>query len=154
MVRSLYSAIELITPDVWNWFEFSCLASAWVLALALELVLVFAAEVATFAVVADIVWVDGDGEDLVVAEVEDVDDGDGEDLVVAEVEDVDDVKLILRNLKDKGFKSAIVVNLTNSKLKVPVVRVIVPGLETFKINKLSVGRRAQENAIKCLIPNP
>ena len=54
MVRSLYSAIELITPDVWNWFEFSCLASAWVLALALELVLVFAAEVATFAVVADI----------------------------------------------------------------------------------------------------
>lgn len=67
---------------------------------------------------------------------------------------LDDIKLILRNLKDKGFKSAIVVNLTNSKLKVPVVRVIVPGLETFKINKLSVGRRAQENAIKCLIPNP
>ena len=44
---------------------------------------------------------------------------------------LDDIKLILRNLKDKGFKSAIVVNLTNSKLKVPVVRVIVPGLETF-----------------------
>ena len=67
---------------------------------------------------------------------------------------LDDIKLILTNLKHKGFKSAIVVNLTNSKLKVPVVRVIVPGLETFKINKLSVGRRAQENAIKCLIPNP
>jgi ribosomal protein S12 methylthiotransferase accessory factor len=67
---------------------------------------------------------------------------------------LDDIKLILGNLKDKGFKNAIVVNLTNSKLKVPVVRVIVPGLETFKINKLAVGHRARENAIRCLMLNP
>lgn len=63
---------------------------------------------------------------------------------------LDDIKLILGNLKNKGFKNAIVVNLTNSRLQVPVVRIIVPGLETFKINKLSVGSRAQENAIRCL----
>ena len=66
---------------------------------------------------------------------------------------LDDIKLILGNLKDNGFKNAIVINMTNSKLKVPVVRVIVPGLETFKINKLAVGRRAQENAIRCLTLN-
>ena len=64
---------------------------------------------------------------------------------------LDDIKLILANLKDKGFKNAIVVNLTNSRLQVPVVRIIVPGLETFKINKLAVGSRARENATKCLI---
>lgn len=63
---------------------------------------------------------------------------------------LDDIKLILGNLKNKGFKNAIVVNLTNSRLQVPVVRIIVPGLETFKINKLAVGSRAQENAIRCL----
>lgn len=64
---------------------------------------------------------------------------------------LDDIKLILGNLKDRGFKNAIVVNMTNSKLKIPVVRAIVPGLETFKINKLTVGRRAQESALKCLL---
>jgi ribosomal protein S12 methylthiotransferase accessory factor len=66
---------------------------------------------------------------------------------------LDDIKLILGKLKDKGFKNAIVVNLTNSRLQVPVVRIIVPGLETFKINKLAVGRRAQESAIRCLTLN-
>ena len=38
----------------------------------------------------------------------------------------------------------IIVNLTNSKLKIPVVRAIVPGLETFKITKSVVGWRAEE----------
>lgn len=66
---------------------------------------------------------------------------------------LDDIKLIIGNLKDKGFKNAIVVNLTNSRLQVPVVRIIVPGLETFKINKLAVGRRAQETATRCLTLN-
>jgi len=66
---------------------------------------------------------------------------------------LDDIKLILGKLKDKGFRNAIVVNLTNSRLQVPVVRIIVPGLETFKINKLAVGRRAQESAIRCLTLN-
>lgn len=64
---------------------------------------------------------------------------------------LNDIKLILGNLKNSGIKKAIVVNLTNSKLNVPVVRLIVPGLETFKINKLTVGNRAQENARKCLL---
>lgn len=63
---------------------------------------------------------------------------------------LDDIKLILQNLKTNGLKKAIIVDLTNSKLHIPVVRAIVPGLETFKINKSVIGRRAQESAKKWL----
>lgn len=63
---------------------------------------------------------------------------------------LDDVKLILSKLKEKGLEKAIFVNLTNPKLNIPVVRVIVPGLETFKVNKSIVGKRAKESFKKCL----
>jgi len=66
---------------------------------------------------------------------------------------LDDIKLILSSLKAKGLKKAIVVNLTNSKLNIPVIRVIVPGLETFKINKAVIGQRAKESVKKWLGPN-
>jgi ribosomal protein S12 methylthiotransferase accessory factor len=66
---------------------------------------------------------------------------------------LDDIKLILSNLKTRGLKKAIVVNLTNSKLNIPVIRVIVPGLETFKINKAVIGQRAKESVKKWLGPN-
>ncbi|TVP39404.1 YcaO-like family protein [Candidatus Nitrosocosmicus arcticus] len=66
---------------------------------------------------------------------------------------LDDIKLILSNVKARGLKKAIVVNLTNSKLNIPVIRVIVPGLETFKINKAVIGRRAKESVKKWLGPN-
>jgi ribosomal protein S12 methylthiotransferase accessory factor len=63
---------------------------------------------------------------------------------------LDDVKLILSKLKERGLEKAIIVNLTNPKLNIPVVRAIVPGLETFKVNKSIVGRRAKESFKKCL----
>ena len=66
---------------------------------------------------------------------------------------LDDIKLILSNLKARGLAKAIVVNLTNSKLNIPVIRVIVPGLESFKINKAVIGRRAKESVKKWLDPN-
>ncbi|MDF0680261.1 MAG: YcaO-like family protein [Candidatus Nitrosocosmicus sp.] len=66
---------------------------------------------------------------------------------------LDDIKLILSSLKARGLKRAIVVNLTNSKLNIPVIRVIVPGLETFKINKSVIGQRAKESVKKWLGPN-
>lgn len=58
---------------------------------------------------------------------------------------IEDINLILNRLKIRGIKNVIIVNLTNSKLKVPVVRAIIPGLETFKINKSIVGNRAKES---------
>jgi ribosomal protein S12 methylthiotransferase accessory factor YcaO len=63
---------------------------------------------------------------------------------------LDDIKLILHRLKKAGLKRAIVVDLTNPKLGIPVVRVIVPGLETFEIAKLFmtsesfIGNRAKK----------
>ncbi len=57
---------------------------------------------------------------------------------------LDDINLILRNLKKCGLNQAIVVNLTNSSLNIPVVRTLVPGLETFKFLKSVIGLRAKE----------
>jgi ribosomal protein S12 methylthiotransferase accessory factor len=63
---------------------------------------------------------------------------------------LDDIKLILAKLKERKLDRAIVVNLTHPKINTPVVRTIVPGLETFKVNKSIVGNRAKECFIKCL----
>ena len=56
---------------------------------------------------------------------------------------LDDIKLMLNNLKKIGLQQVIVVDLTNDEIKIPVVRVIVPGLETFKISKSVIGNRAR-----------
>ena len=56
---------------------------------------------------------------------------------------LDDIKLILEHLKQTGLKRAIIVNLTNDSIGIPVVRAIVPGLETFKITKSIMGWRAK-----------
>jgi ribosomal protein S12 methylthiotransferase accessory factor len=64
---------------------------------------------------------------------------------------LDDIKLILKRLKKAGLKRAIIVDLTNPDLKVPVVRAIVPGLETFEVSKLFMatesfmGKRAKQH---------
>jgi ribosomal protein S12 methylthiotransferase accessory factor YcaO len=69
---------------------------------------------------------------------------------------LDDIKLILNRLKKAGLKRAIVVELTNPKLKIPVVRVIVPGLETFEVAKLFmasesfIGKRAKKHFVRIL----
>ncbi|MEO9363610.1 MAG: YcaO-like family protein [Nitrososphaera sp.] len=55
---------------------------------------------------------------------------------------LDDVRFILDKLKNAGLGRAIIVDLTNPDLAIPVVRAIVPGLETFKITKSVMGMRA------------
>ena len=54
---------------------------------------------------------------------------------------LEDIKLILTRLKKAGLKRAIIVDLTNPNVGIPVVRVIVPGLETFEIAKLFTNTR-------------
>ena len=49
---------------------------------------------------------------------------------------LDDIKLILKSLKNAGLRRAIIVDLTNPNVGIPVVRAIVPGLETFEVAKL------------------
>jgi ribosomal protein S12 methylthiotransferase accessory factor len=56
---------------------------------------------------------------------------------------LDDIKLVLSRLKAVGLERVIIVDLTNPEINVPVVRAIVPGLETFKITKSVMGRRAR-----------
>ena len=48
---------------------------------------------------------------------------------------LDDINFILSRLVSNGLKQVIVVDLTNPQIMIPVVRTIVPGLETFKITK-------------------
>jgi ribosomal protein S12 methylthiotransferase accessory factor len=48
----------------------------------------------------------------------------------------DEIKLLLNRLKKAGLKRAIIVDLTNPYIGIPVVRAIVPGLETFEVAKL------------------
>jgi thioglycine synthase len=57
---------------------------------------------------------------------------------------LDDIKLILKNLKSVGIKTVAIVDLTNPDIGIPVVRAIVPGLETFKITKSIIGWRAKK----------
>ena len=56
---------------------------------------------------------------------------------------LDDIKFIKSRLRAAGLGRVIVVDLTNPELGVPVVRAIVPGLETFKITKSVMGIRAK-----------
>jgi thioglycine synthase len=64
---------------------------------------------------------------------------------------LDDIKLILTRLRKAGLARAIIVDLTNPNVGIPVVRAIVPGLETFEVSKLFMesilfmGRRAKKH---------
>jgi ribosomal protein S12 methylthiotransferase accessory factor len=68
------------------------------------------------------------------------------DIITYQNEDIlDDINLIIKFFKEVGLNKAIIVNLTNPKINVPVVRAIVPGLETFKISKSVMGFRARRS---------
>jgi ribosomal protein S12 methylthiotransferase accessory factor YcaO len=57
---------------------------------------------------------------------------------------LDDIKHILNSLKKSGLYRAIVVDLTNPDTRIPVVRAIVPGLESFEVTHSIMGQRAKE----------
>lgn len=56
---------------------------------------------------------------------------------------LDDINIILKSLRKAGLKRAIIVDLTHPDIGLPVVRVIVPGLETFEVTKSVMGSRAK-----------
>jgi thioglycine synthase len=58
---------------------------------------------------------------------------------------LEDINLILRRLKKCGLKKAIIVDLTNTNIGIPVVRAIVPGLENFDATRSVMGKRAKEH---------
>lgn len=67
----------------------------------------------------------------------------------------DDIKILLKRLKKAGLKRVIIVQLTDPRINVPVVRAIVPGLETFEVaklftNRITIGSRAKSTFKKLL----
>jgi putative methanogenesis marker protein 1 len=54
---------------------------------------------------------------------------------------LDDIHLTLERLRDRGRRQVIAVDLTRKELGIPVVRVIVPGLEVFAIDDERAGER-------------
>ncbi len=57
---------------------------------------------------------------------------------------LDDIRLLLNGLRSAGLEKVIAVNLTSPQIGIPVVRVVVPGLETFKVTKGVIGWRARK----------
>jgi len=53
----------------------------------------------------------------------------------------DDLRFLLESLREAGFTQVIAVDLTREDLGLPVVRVRVPGLAAFVVNRRRVGRR-------------
>jgi len=54
----------------------------------------------------------------------------------------DDIHLIVSRLKRAGIRRVIIVDMTNPQIGIPVVRAIVPGLETFEVIASIMGGRA------------
>ncbi len=55
-----------------------------------------------------------------------------------------DIQLIVKNLAAVGLDRVIVCDLTDPELKIPVVRVVVPGLECYTIDNERRGKRCVE----------
>ncbi|MGD0056663.1 MAG: YcaO-related McrA-glycine thioamidation protein [Methanomassiliicoccales archaeon] len=53
----------------------------------------------------------------------------------------EDIQIVLSRLKERGFKRAIAVDLTRKELGIPVVRIVVPGMEVFAMDDERVGPR-------------
>ena len=56
---------------------------------------------------------------------------------------LDDIKYVMARLKAGGLERVIVVDLTREEIGVPVVRVIVPGLEMYGLDGERIGRRCR-----------
>ncbi|MGD1060658.1 MAG: YcaO-like family protein, partial [Methanomassiliicoccales archaeon] len=54
---------------------------------------------------------------------------------------LDDIGIVLERLHQRGFRRAVAVDLTRKELGIPVVRMIVPGMEVYALDEERVGRR-------------
>jgi len=61
---------------------------------------------------------------------------------------LDDIGHIIKNLEGAGMDRVIVVDLTRSEIDVPVVRVIVPGLEVYAMDSERIGTRCKDERKK------
>ncbi|MDD1764553.1 MAG: YcaO-like family protein, partial [Candidatus Methanomethyliaceae archaeon] len=54
---------------------------------------------------------------------------------------LEDIKYAVSRLTESGYDEVILVDLTNPRLRVPAVRVIVPGMEVYALDKDRIGER-------------
>ena len=65
-----------------------------------------------------------------------------ESVVALDTPDIyDDIQVLLSQLNERGFKRVIAVDLTRKELGIPVVRIIIPGMEVFAMDEERVGPR-------------
>jgi ribosomal protein S12 methylthiotransferase accessory factor len=57
---------------------------------------------------------------------------------------MDDVQLLLQRLRARGLDQAIVVDLSAPGIPATVVRVIVPGIESWTVDRNKLGPRAAQ----------
>jgi thioglycine synthase len=58
----------------------------------------------------------------------------------------EDIETSLKLLEKAGFKDVLFVDLTREEIEIPVVRVIIPGLEVYSIDTTRVGKRLRQRA--------
>ncbi len=58
----------------------------------------------------------------------------------------EDIETSMRLLKKAGFKDVLFVDLTREEIEIPVVRVIIPGLEVYSIDTTRIGKRLRQRA--------
>ncbi|MGB9979769.1 YcaO-related McrA-glycine thioamidation protein [Methanobacterium sp.] len=56
----------------------------------------------------------------------------------------EDIKTSMNLLEKAGFKDVLFVDLTRKEIEIPVVRVIIPGLEVYSIDTTRVGKRLRQ----------
>ena len=54
---------------------------------------------------------------------------------------LDDIEIVLGRLMDRGFDMVVAVDLTREEIGVPVVRMVVPGLEVYTMDANREGNR-------------
>jgi YcaO-like protein with predicted kinase domain len=67
---------------------------------------------------------------------------------------LEDIHYAVARLRAAGLERVIVVNLTREELGVPVVRVLVPGLEMYGVDNERLGRRCKEARKRRRLPGP
>jgi putative methanogenesis marker protein 1 len=78
-------------------------------------------------------------------DIADSEDFDALDPVSRDNDDfLEDIKHVLTRLRAAGLERVIVVDLTRAEIGVPVVRVIVPGLEMFGVDGERIGGRCRD----------
>ena len=58
---------------------------------------------------------------------------------------LDDIQLMLSRIQQAGLEQVIVVDITHPEIRIPVVRVIVPGLEIWVVDHACIGKRVLQH---------